>query len=482
MPPRPRAAASGTTFNPDRGDRRANGARLEAIASNLSPRMKALRCGAGASQNGTAGRESKMASSWAEHPVPLWLNPPQAEAGTAKKSHERSGRVANFRTSIGRASLLFVEGFGFETASELTDAWLDLVSRVLEPNVFMEPGFALAAAQHLARTDRPTFIAVWETADGNARGRLLGLWPLVLPRGMFRSHVGTLWCHKQAALGVPLLDAECAEETIAAIFTWLAETYPRLRLVVFPKLIRSGPTFARLLAHALGCGLEWRLLDQYQRAVLLANGTGTTRSKEHRARLARQRRQLEKCGIVRVDSARSCSEIRDAAEAFLALEESGWKGARRTALLSDGPRAAFARTMTRRLAREGKCRIDALMLDGRPIAMGIVLRSRDRGFFWKIAYDEAFAAQSPGAQLAQEVTRIQQADDSCRLTDSCTTAGNPMIERFWPDRLPIVDLAMPLSPATNETLAGFAWRDGVRRRLRKWAIERVQSVRRKNRN
>jgi CelD/BcsL family acetyltransferase involved in cellulose biosynthesis len=87
----------------------------------------------------------------------------------------------------------------------------------------------------------------------------------------------------------------------------------------------------------------------------------------------------------------------------LALEESGWKGARRTALLSDGSRAAFARTMTRRLARESKCRIDALMLDDRPIAMAIVLRSRDRAFFWKIAYDEAYAAQSPGAQLALEM-------------------------------------------------------------------------------
>jgi hypothetical protein len=229
---------------------------------------------------------------------------------------------------------------------------LDLVSRVLEPNVFMEPGFALAAAQHLARADRPTFIAVWEAANGNARGRLLGLWALVLPRSMFRSHVGTLWCHKQAALGVPLLDTECAEETIAAIFTWLAETYPRLRLIVFPKLIRSGPTFARLLAHALGCGLEWRLLGQYQRAVLLANRAGTIPSKERRDKLARQRRQLEKRGRVTLRSARTCAEIRDAAELFLALEESGWKGARRTALLSDGFRAAFARMMTRRLARE----------------------------------------------------------------------------------------------------------------------------------
>jgi hypothetical protein len=57
-----------------------------------------------------------------------------------------------------------------------------------------------------------------------------------------------------------------------------------------------------------------------------------------------------------------------------------------------------------------------------------------------------------------------------------------MIERFWPDRLPMVDLAMPLSPATNETLAGFAWRDGVRRRLRKWAIARVAALKRRARS
>jgi Acetyltransferase (GNAT) domain len=101
---------------------------------------------------------------------------------------------------------------------------------------------------------------------------------------------------------------------------------------------------------------------------IVGHRAGTIPSKERRDKLARQRRQLEKRGRVTLRSARTCAEIRDAAELFLALEESGWKGARRTALLSDGSRAASARMMTRRLAREGKCRIDALMLDDRPIA------------------------------------------------------------------------------------------------------------------
>ena len=64
---------------------------------------------------------------------------------------------------------------------------------------------------------------------------------------------------------------------------------------------------------------------------------------------------------------------------------------------------------------ETAAELDALTVDGRPVAMGIVLRSRDRAFFWKIAYDEAFAAQSPGVQLALETTQIQEADKSCWL-------------------------------------------------------------------
>jgi hypothetical protein len=111
--------------------------------------------------------------------------------------------------------------------------------------------------------------------------------------------------------------------------------------------------------------------------------------------------------------------------------------------------------------------------------MGIVLRSRDRAFFWKIAYDEAFAAQSPGVQLALEVTRLQQSENACRVTDSCTIPGNKMIERLWAERLPIVDLALPLDLAANEMLAGYAWRNVFMRRVRQWAGKRLRRARRK---
>jgi CelD/BcsL family acetyltransferase involved in cellulose biosynthesis len=419
-----------------------------------------------------------MASSFGPaRPVPLWLNTPtdSESVGERSRSHQRSGGAVPGPAR----SPFIIEAFGFETAAEIWDEWADLVSRSLEPNVFMEPGFALAAAQHLARADRPTFVAAWQREGSGERGRLLALWALVLPRTFFGSQIATLWCHKQSALGLPVLDAARANELIAPVFAWLADAFPGVRVLVFPKLVRSGPTFARILAYALASGLEWRLLDQHERPILLANGGGMNISNEGCRSLARRRRQLEKYGKVLVRSSRNPAEIRNAAEAFLALEESGWKGRRRTALLCDSSRAAFARTMTRRLSREGKCRIDALTIDGRPIAMGIILRTRDRASFWKIAYDEAFAAQSPGVQLALETTRIQMSDEACSATDSCSAPGNGMIERLWRDRLPIVDLALPLYPAANEMLGGFAWRNVLRRRLSRWVRQRIRRQHRK---
>ncbi len=409
-------------------------------------------------------------SSWVDHPVPLWLNAPETavyESPAPRLDSVRSrGRAAQRHPFI-------VEALGFEAAAELTQDWSDLLSRSLEPNVFMEPGFALTAAQHLARADHPIFVAAWEPNESGSR-KLVALWVLLVPSGIFTAHAATLWRHKQSALGVPLIDAARADAVIPAIFAFLAETFPRLRVISFPRLVRSGPTFARLLAHALESGLEWRLLDQHERAILTAKGGLSGVSKHRRDNVARQRRQLEKRGTVEVRSARTVPEIREATEAFLALEESGWKGARQTALLSDSSRAAFVRTMTRRLGSEGKCRIDTLMLNEKPIAMGIVLRSRDRAYYWKTAYDEAFAAQSPGVQLALEVTLIQQGEATCQMTDSCADADHPMIDRIWSERLPIVDLALPLSPAGNETLAGYAWRATLVRRLRKWAAKRLR--------
>ena len=56
------------------------------------------------------------------------------------------------------------------------------------------------------------------------------------------------------------------------------------------------------------------------------------------------------------------------------------------------------------LAAKGDARIDRLIHDGHPVAASITLRSGNAAWFWKIAYDEAFARASPGVQLTLDLT------------------------------------------------------------------------------
>ncbi len=160
--------------------------------------------------------------------------------------------------------------------------------------------------------------------------------------------------------------------------------------------------------------------------------------------------------------------MRVATERFLDLEARGWKGAKGTALLQDSGLAAFARTMTRLMARQGKCRVDSLELDGRAVAMAIVLRSGDRAYFWKTAYDETLASRSPGKQLALALTERLAADPTVALTDSCAVQDHPMIDRLWPDRMVVGDVLIA-SPETDLDAFERARRQVCRRLTwRKW--------------
>jgi hypothetical protein len=91
------------------------------------------------------------------------------------------------------------------------------------------------------------------------------------------------------------------------------------------------------------------------------------------------------------------------------------------------------------LAGEHKVEVARLTLAEHPIAALVTLRSGDTAWCWKIAYDEAFARASPGVQLILEATRALLADRSIVRVDSCATAGHPMIDHIWRERLALAD-------------------------------------------
>lgn len=371
-----------------------------------------------------------------------------------------------------------VEFVDFTGAEAIRDEWQALLSRALEPNIFTEPAFALAAAQHLAEAWRPRFALVRER-DG---GALLGLWLVESRPRPFASGIVRGWLGAQAVLGMPLLDRTRAADALDALLHAVAGQWGPRSLLLFPHVLRSGPTYGLLVSRALATDRTWSGLSPHARAVLRAGEAPAdcAGSEKRRKKLARQKRQLEKRGEIGFGSATTPEEIRVATERFLVLEAAGWKGRRATALLCDPGAATFVRTMTRQFAHAGQCRIDSLHLDGQPIAMAIVLKGAGRAYFWKIAFDETFAAASPGVQLAAEVTRRQLDDPEVAVTDSCAVAGHPMIEKLWSAREDLVDVVVAASPGEGGA-AGALARERLRRRAREWAKGIVRTVRSKGR-
>jgi hypothetical protein len=407
-------------------------------------------------------------------PAPFWISKSIALELVAygqprRQTLNRSARAPLAAVDIASERNGFlVESLGVEEMDDDQAAWADLTTRALEPNAFFEPGFALSAARHFPVKSRPQFIAVWKREPLSGDRRLMALCPIMPPNPLLGDGLASIWLHKQAALATPLVDKTEAVPALQAFLDWLEAATPAAG-VVFPKTPRNGPVLAAIQAAAGASGRGARILDEYERAVLYPDSDPDelwTREATRKALKEMQRRQrrLEERGPVEFRQFRRREEVREATEDFLALEASGWKGDR-GALLSHPSLTTFVRSATRLLAREGKCQIFSLTLSGRPIAMGIVIESQGRAFFWKIAYDESLRSQAPGIQLVYQLTKAQLGKTGIDLTDSCAIANHPMIDKFWPDRFAICDVAVQLRRDRDGAFANACRKETMRRRL-----------------
>jgi hypothetical protein len=136
-------------------------------------------------------------------------------------------------------------------------------------------------------------------------------------------------------------------------------------------------------------------------------------------------------------------------EEFLALEASGWKGRKRSAMVNDRLRAAFAREAITNLAEADQVRIHTLDLDGRAIASMVVFIMAGEAYTWKTAFDETYARFSPGKLLVADLTEWHLDDANIRRTDSCAMPDHPIMARFWKERESMGTLVIGLRSNTD---------------------------------
>ncbi len=346
--------------------------------------------------------------------------------------------------------------------------WLALAGRAIEPNGY--------------------FLPDWEIAvDASARGRgnvsalcgrnearnLVALLPVVSAWRAYKIPLPVLVsADPYGDLGTPLIDGRAPRDAVRAL---LAQARTGgMRAIVLRHVTLEGAAMQAITAALDEAGLRPHVLRAEQRACLdatrdadelLREALGAKKLKE----LRRQHNRLAELGPVSVSVAKTPAEVASATEILLALEASGWKGDRGTALRQHAGDAAFFRRATVAMAAHGQCEIITLSAGGVPVAAGIVLRHQDRAFWFKLGVDERFAKYSPGVQLALELTRHLCADPTISLADSTAQPGHPMIDPIWRGRLPIGDVVIPLrrnDPVVALTIAGIAARMRTRTHFR----------------
>ncbi len=344
-------------------------------------------------------------------------------------------------------------GAGFAPLTAVAASqWRALAERANDPNGYYLPDWELAVNTSARGRTGVSALAAWSDAppasDGTAR--LIGLLPAI---SMWRAYKIPLPALVSAdpygTLGTPPLDRELAEDAVAGLMREARNAGAHALILrdvaldgaamkAFTEVLRQGGMRPLpLQSHLRACLDATRDADE-----LLRDALGPKKLKE----LRRQRNRLAEHGEVRFEVARTPQEIASAVEIFLTLEASGWKAQRGTALIQHDGDAGFVRRATADLAGLRQCEIVTLRAGDTPVAAAIVLRHRDRAFYFKLGVDERFARLSPGVQLTLDLTRHLCADPAIALVDSSASADHPMINPIWRGRLAIGDVLVPLRP------------------------------------
>ncbi|OHV82031.1 GNAT family N-acetyltransferase [Rhizobium sp. LCM 4573] len=346
----------------------------------------------------------------------------------------------------GRELCLYPAAFGYDLQEELEF----LSNRAMEPNIFFSARLLVPAMPRVE--DKQVRLALIRDESG-ATSRMRLLMPFTLERPGFSvgASIIRVWANPFGPLGTPLVDAEDAAETIDNLLEGLARREARLPSVLVMPDIRPNGRFAQLArAVAIGRNLPITLTDAFTRPMLASDLDGEAYLKQavsahHLREMRRLWRQLGQQGRLDYSVARQPEEVRLRMEEFLALEARGWKGRKRSALINDRYRSAFAREAITNLAEVDAVRIHTLDFDGRAIASLVVFLMAGEAYTWKTAYDENFARFSPGKLLMMKLTEWHLEDANIMRTDSCAVPDHPIMSRFWEEREEMGSLVIGLT-------------------------------------
>tara|TARA_R110002074_G_scaffold12814_3_gene46737 strand:- start:1745 stop:3046 length:1302 start_codon:yes stop_codon:yes gene_type:complete len=314
-----------------------------------------------------------------------------------------------------------------------------LAMRASDSNPLFEARTLQTAMQHL-QTGAPVHVAlVWSNARSGGSRELIGAFPYQSRRFYLGLpvQIWSVWTHIHSFLATPLVAAGHEHDAVRRFLRYADQAATKLvRFPLFQADGAFGPALTEVLAER---GLEQGETGRHERAFLDASMDGETylamhMRKKKRKEYNRQWNRLAETGVLAFETPGANLDLYRWLEDILALESSGWKGKRGTAIAERENERAFFERMCRDAQAQGKFHATQIMLDGKPIAMLASFVAGRGAYSFKIAYDEAYARFSPGALLMMKVIGAFHDDPRIDWVDSCAIPNHPMIDHIWAER------------------------------------------------
>lgn len=262
---------------------------------------------------------------------------------------------------------------------------------------------------------------------------------------------GPLATHK-VAFPIPHLESAttaltpCALPAVSHTPT-TAEAEHFLDTLGVPLVLRGVPSDNPLTVALLKAAARVATLKTWSRAALDLTGdfeSWMAGNFDHKRRkeLKRLKARLAEQGTLVLEELGPNGDLAPHIAAFLAVEASGWKGERGTAILSNENAARGLAAGLAAMHEKGNVRFWTLRLDGKPVASLFALINGSDAVLGKIGFDQSFARFSPGVLLIIEATRCLFAEKGLTLADSNAIPGHPMIDRIWRDRINCMDVVV----------------------------------------
>lgn len=239
--------------------------------------------------------------------------------------------------------------------------------------------------------------------------------------GRWRLSIPVLWRGSQLAAAFPLCERHGRVRSMTndhtPVFRPLARDGAALRAVVGAAMGRAGALSLSALPVGEPVVVEMiELVRGARRLCLLERGEvspvvdtrGDFESYRRRMRskwgsIERKQRKMQREHRAVFTLLKAPSDVELELRRGFAVEASGWKGERGTAITSSAATQAFYRALALDFHAAGQLRLSTIVLDGAVVAFDLAVLHRRRLYVMKTGFDESFAQLSPGMVLRRAV-------------------------------------------------------------------------------